>query len=288
MAAPGGGGAGAACAACKYQRRRCTPECPLAEYFPHDRPRVFRNAHRLFGVSNILKTLARAGPEKRREAMHCIIYESQAWDIYPASGCVPIIHGLQQRIRQAELDLRSVHANIQAYRAAQGRDVPELDGDSFGAASPPAPPTSFQFQPAAGNNDNAGGGGLSFFYGGDLMNAATSNDDNIATETSIAPLQMPSWIMQTPHYNMKNTAAAANVVGKLVPQPSHDYRFLVDATMVQHQPQQPIPMQPAELDDEMSYFVEDGDNEMLHESSMNTSENKAMKAPKMEDANGFK
>ena len=268
------GGAGAACAACKYQRRRCTPDCPLAEFFPHDRPRVFRNAHRLFGVSNILKTLDRAGPEKRREAMHCIIYESQAWDIYPASGCVPIIHDLQQRIRQAELDLRRVYAGILAYRAAAaqgGVPVPDSDGDPSASASAPPPP--FQLQPATGDDVAAetygGGGGWPFItmYGGDqqqmVMNAAASDDDNIA-------LQMPPWMMQPPQYDMTTTSAAAvaNMAGKLVPQ--QDHRFLVDATVVsQPEHQQQHTIQPAELDDEMSYFVNDGvdgDSEMPPES----------------------
>ncbi|CAL5046455.1 unnamed protein product [Urochloa decumbens] len=112
--ATGGSAGSAACAACKYQRRRCTPDCSLAEFFPQDRSRVFRNVHRLFGVKNILKTLARAGCE----TMHCIIYESQAWDINPTTGCVPIIQDLQRRIRQAELDLCRAYAGIQAYRAA--------------------------------------------------------------------------------------------------------------------------------------------------------------------------
>ncbi|RLM55515.1 hypothetical protein C2845_PM10G04760 [Panicum miliaceum] len=281
------GGAGAACAACKYQRRRCTPDCPLAEYFPHDRPRVFRNAHRLFGVSNILKTLDRAGPEKRREAMHCIIYESQAWDIYPASGCIPIIHDLQQRIRQAELDLRRVYAGIQAYSAAAaaaqgGGPVPGSDCDPSASASAPPP---FQFQPATGDD---GGGLLPFtMYCGDqqrmMMNAAASDDENIA-------LQMPPWMMQPQQYDMTSAAAVADMAGKVVPQ--QDHRFLVGATMVpqsEHQ-QQHIPIQPAELDDEMSYFADDGvdgDTEMPHESSMDSSEKKTMRAPKMEGANGF-
>ncbi|XP_039842735.1 LOB domain-containing protein 4-like [Panicum virgatum] len=279
------GGAGAACAACKYQRRRCTPDCPLAEFFPHDRPRVFRNAHRLFGVSNILKTLDRAGPEKRREAMHCIIYESQAWDIYPASGCVPIIHDLQQRIRQAELDLRRVYAAIQAYRAAAaaqgGGPVPDSDGDPLASASAPPPP--FQLQPATGDDDVAaeaygGGGGWPSItmYGGDqqqmVMNAAAYDD-----------------VRQ--HYDMTTTSAAAvaNMAGKLVPQ--QDHRFLVDATVVsQPEHQQQLTIQPAELDDEMSYFVNDGvdgDSEMPPESSMDSSEKKATRAPKMESANSF-
>ncbi|CAL5044160.1 unnamed protein product [Urochloa decumbens] len=305
------GGGAAACAACKYQRRRCTPECPLAEFFPQDRSRVFRNAHRLFGVSNILKTLARAGREKRREAMHCIIYESQAWDINPATGCVPIIQDLQRRIRQAELDLRRAYAGIQAYRAAaagaaQG-GLPNSNGGDPSASSSSAPlPPPFQFQLVTGSDDGGGvaaeaydgGGGLPFtMYGGEqqqmMMNAAA------ATEGENIELHMPTWMMmQPPQYEMASAAtAAADMSGKVVQQlpQQQDYRFFIDAMMVpqaQHQ-QQPVPIKPAaELDDEMSYLVDSmdgGDTEMHHEStSMDSSDMKVVKAPKMEDVNDFK
>ncbi|CAN6179035.1 unnamed protein product [Urochloa humidicola] len=307
MAAGGGAGA-AACAACKYQRRRCTPDCPLAEFFPQDRSRVFRNAHRLFGVSNILKTLARAGREKRREATHCIIYESQAWDINPATGCVPIIQDLQHRIRQAELDLRRAYAGIQAYRAAaQGRpSFPDSDGggDPSASSSSSASLPPFQFQLATDYNDNdgvaaqayGGGGGLPFMmYGGEqqqmMMNAAASDGEYIE-------LQMPTLMMQPPQYDMASAAtAAADMAGKVVPQlpvPHQDHRFFIDAAMVpqpRHQ-QKPISIQPAAgLDDEMDYLVDgmDGDNEMHESTSMDSSDKKAaLQAPKTEDANGFK
>ncbi|CAN8269373.1 unnamed protein product [Cochlearia groenlandica] len=46
-----------ACAACKYQRRKCASDCILAPYFPHDRHNQFLNAHKLYGVSNITKII---------------------------------------------------------------------------------------------------------------------------------------------------------------------------------------------------------------------------------------
>ena len=44
-----------ACAACKYQRKKCNPDCVLAPYFPADNPQRFVNFHNLFGVSSILQ-----------------------------------------------------------------------------------------------------------------------------------------------------------------------------------------------------------------------------------------
>lgn len=113
-----GGGASTACAACKYQRRRCTADCELAPYFPQDRAHSFRNAHRLFGVNNMLKTLKRAGtdPDRRAEAMKCVVYESQAWEVCPDSGCVPVILALQKEIQETEHQLRRVRAELDESR----------------------------------------------------------------------------------------------------------------------------------------------------------------------------
>jgi hypothetical protein len=98
--AGGGGGScqNQACAACKYQRRKCNPDCPLARYFPADQQRRFLNAHRLFGVSNIQKTLRRIDPEYGPEAMRALIYQSEARAVDPVYGCVRIIKQLEHEI----------------------------------------------------------------------------------------------------------------------------------------------------------------------------------------------
>ena len=45
------------CAACRFLRRRCNEGCILAPYFPPNEPFRFINAHKVFGASNIVKTL---------------------------------------------------------------------------------------------------------------------------------------------------------------------------------------------------------------------------------------
>ncbi|KAL0330702.1 UNVERIFIED_CONTAM: LOB domain-containing protein 22 [Sesamum angustifolium] len=74
------GGPGAslaqACAACKYQRRRCAPDCPLAPFFPADRVKEFLNAHKLFGVGNIIKILKKVPQHERQNAMRSVIFEA--------------------------------------------------------------------------------------------------------------------------------------------------------------------------------------------------------------------
>ncbi|KAM7471828.1 hypothetical protein LguiA_010011 [Lonicera macranthoides] len=96
-----------ACAACKYQRRKCTPDCILAPYFPHDRHRQFLNAHKLFGVSNITKIIRDLDQPDKDEAMRTIIFQADVRAADPVGGCCRIICELQRQIEfhQAELDI---------------------------------------------------------------------------------------------------------------------------------------------------------------------------------------
>ncbi|KAK6284378.1 hypothetical protein POUND7_003330 [Theobroma cacao] len=103
----GSNGTTQACAACKYQRRKCAPDCILAPYFPHDRQRQFLNAHKLFGVSNITKIIKNLTPPEKDIAMRTIVFQSDARANDPVGGCYRIIQELQRQIEysQAELDL---------------------------------------------------------------------------------------------------------------------------------------------------------------------------------------
>ncbi|KAL6638346.1 hypothetical protein ACP70R_023841 [Stipagrostis hirtigluma subsp. patula] len=302
---PAGGGGGAACAACKYQRRRCTAECPLAQYFPHDQPRVFRNAHRLFGVSNILKTLARAGPERRRDAMRAIIFESHAWDVYPAHGCVPVILALQQQLLHAQRQLHLLNARIHAYRAALGPLPPDADadGDGDGDPSSPAPPPP-------GATDHLASSSFYDEQQQQLMMtmdaAACAYDTNNGVAAAAAASVQAPWMMP-PQYDIATTSNVVVDMAGVVPQLQHhqpDHQFLVDGTTMmmphsssssQQQQQQlycnSVSIPPEPYDDEMSSYLVDNINEEMppHESSTDSSERKAVKAPKMElSANGPK
>ncbi|CAH9116121.1 unnamed protein product [Cuscuta epithymum] len=110
------GGTSQACASCKYQRRRCTSDCPLAPYFPADQPDMFHNAHRLFGVSNITKLLKQIEPSQRGVAMKSIIEEANARAKYPVYGCVAEIQQLMFKIQLAEEELMAVHSQLAFYQ----------------------------------------------------------------------------------------------------------------------------------------------------------------------------
>ncbi|XP_074316975.1 LOB domain-containing protein 27-like [Silene latifolia] len=125
------GGTSQACAACKYQRRKCTPECPLAPYFPPDQPEMFQNVHKLFGVKKIQKLLSALHPSHQTEAMSSIIYEANVRDRFPVTGSLGVIHRLQNEIRKFEEELYAVHAMLAMYRQQQDQqhipsDVPMI------------------------------------------------------------------------------------------------------------------------------------------------------------------
>ncbi|XVF25143.1 hypothetical protein REPUB_Repub13aG0188200 [Reevesia pubescens] len=119
----GSNGTTQACAACKYQRRKCAPDCILAPYFPHDRQRQFQNAHKLFGVSNIKKIIKYINPAEKDIAMRTIVFQSDARANDPVGGCYRIIQELQRQIEysQAELDLVCHQLAIYRAQAAQAQ-----------------------------------------------------------------------------------------------------------------------------------------------------------------------
>ncbi|XP_026665595.2 uncharacterized protein LOC103720129 isoform X2 [Phoenix dactylifera] len=112
-----------ACAACKYQRRKCNRDCTLAPYFPADQQRQFLNAHRLFGVSNILKSIRHLDPVQRAEAMRSIIFQSNARAHDPVGGCYRIILELERQLQRDSAELALVLRQLAICRS-QARPGP--------------------------------------------------------------------------------------------------------------------------------------------------------------------
>ncbi|CAJ1950945.1 unnamed protein product [Sphenostylis stenocarpa] len=106
-----------ACAACRYQRRKCAPDCILAPYFPHDRQRQFYNAHKLFGVSNITKIIKVLSPHDKDQAMRTIIYQSDMRATDPVGGCYRYILDLQAQIEYCRAELELVLQQLAMFRA---------------------------------------------------------------------------------------------------------------------------------------------------------------------------
>ncbi|OIW17697.1 hypothetical protein TanjilG_29047 [Lupinus angustifolius] len=119
------GGTTQACAACKYQRRKCTSECFLAPYFPADQPKVFLNVHKLFGVSNIVKILKILNPSQKKIAMDSIIIQANYRDKYPVHGCWEEICRLQYQICAAEEELQVIYQQLEMCRQQQVQSLPD-------------------------------------------------------------------------------------------------------------------------------------------------------------------
>lgn len=114
------GGTSPACAACKYQRRKCASDCVLAPYFPANQPKMFQNAHRLFGISNITKILKQLEDEDQKaDAMKSIIFEADMRERFPVYGCVEYICYLRQQLQQTMEELHYVYTHLAACREQQ-------------------------------------------------------------------------------------------------------------------------------------------------------------------------
>lgn len=135
-----------ACAACKYQRRKCAPNCSLAPYFPADRQKDFLNAQKLFGVSNIKKILKNVKQNEKEAATRSIIFQANMRAIHPVGGCCHVIKELESYIQfyKAELDfvlhqiaicraqaLENEIQNMGSYQKL-GLDNQEVDGMDIG------------------------------------------------------------------------------------------------------------------------------------------------------------
>ncbi|XP_021761753.1 LOB domain-containing protein 27-like [Chenopodium quinoa] len=133
------GGTNQACAACKYQRRKCAPTCVLAPYFPADQHKMFLNVHKLFGVMKIQKLLHVLPPSTHGEAMASIIHHADIRDRYPVHGCLGVIHALLNQIWQCQAELFDVQSMLKVFRQQheQQQQVPS-DGvpkEDFNGAS---------------------------------------------------------------------------------------------------------------------------------------------------------
>ncbi|CAL5429278.1 unnamed protein product [Camellia sinensis] len=105
---PGGTNVSQACAACKYQRRKCAPDCPLAPHFPQHQHKHFLNVHKLFGVSNIVKVLKTVRSFEEETAMKSMIFHANVRANDPVGGCHRIIRELEQQIQHYEAELEVV------------------------------------------------------------------------------------------------------------------------------------------------------------------------------------
>ncbi|XP_062228104.1 LOB domain-containing protein 6-like [Phragmites australis] len=141
-AAAGVCGTGSPCAACKFLRRRCQPDCVFAPYFPPDNPQKFVHVHRVFGASNVTKLLNELHPFQREDAVNSLAYEADMRLRDPVYGCVGVISILQHNLRQLQQDLARAKYELSKYQAAAaayastGPNGPQAMAEFIGNAVP--------------------------------------------------------------------------------------------------------------------------------------------------------
>ncbi|WCJ20119.1 Lateral organ boundaries (LOB) domain family protein [Euphorbia peplus] len=143
------------CAACKFLRRKCQPECVFAPYFPPDQPQKFANVHKVFGASNVTKLLNELHPSQREDAVNSLAYEADMRLRDPVYGCVGVISLLQHQLRQLQMDLSCAKSELSKY---QNLGITGHAG-LFAAAAAAATATNHHQQNLGINLMGGGGGG---------------------------------------------------------------------------------------------------------------------------------
>ncbi|KAK4768441.1 hypothetical protein SAY87_003582 [Trapa incisa] len=103
------------CAACKFLRRKCQPDCIFAPYFPPEEPQKFASVHKIFGASNVSKLLHEVLPHQREDAVNSLAYEAEARLRDPVYGCVGAISVLQRQVMRLQKELDATNADLIRY-----------------------------------------------------------------------------------------------------------------------------------------------------------------------------
>ncbi|KAE9599488.1 hypothetical protein Lal_00039473 [Lupinus albus] len=103
------------CAACKFLRRKCMPDCIFAPYFPPEEPQKFANVHKIFGASNVSKLLNEVQPHQREDAVNSMAYEAEARIKDPIYGCVGSISMLQRQVIRLQKELDATNEDLMQY-----------------------------------------------------------------------------------------------------------------------------------------------------------------------------
>ncbi|KAG2710441.1 hypothetical protein I3843_04G027200 [Carya illinoinensis] len=112
------------CAACKFLRRKCMPDCIFAPYFPPEEPQKFANVHKIFGASNVSKLLNEVLPHQREDAVNSLAYEAEARIKDPVYGCVGAISVLQRHVLRLQKELEATNADLMRYACNENMSAP--------------------------------------------------------------------------------------------------------------------------------------------------------------------
>ncbi|KMZ60412.1 LOB domain protein [Zostera marina] len=111
------------CAACKFLRRKCQPDCVFAPYFPPHNPGKFSSVHKVFGASNVTKILNELKPHQRDDAVNSLAFEADMRLRDPVYGCVGLISFLQHQLREVEAQLHHTKLELSMYEKCNDKST---------------------------------------------------------------------------------------------------------------------------------------------------------------------
>ncbi|KAI9165711.1 hypothetical protein LWI28_019229 [Acer negundo] len=113
------------CAACKAQRRTCTPQCVFKPYFPSDQPLKFEKVNEIFRAKNVAKIISELDVHFREDAINSLVYEAEARLRNPVYGCDGIISDLLAKLKQAETNLQNAKKKLAPYIGSSPPVMPQ-------------------------------------------------------------------------------------------------------------------------------------------------------------------
>lgn len=93
-----------ACASCKHQRRKCPADCVMAPYFSVKDVEEFDAVHKIFGVSNVSKSLKNLDESQRENAAKSFKWEAMEWDRDPIHGPLGLYES-SEKDKQKQIEL---------------------------------------------------------------------------------------------------------------------------------------------------------------------------------------
>ncbi|KAF9614198.1 hypothetical protein IFM89_015706 [Coptis chinensis] len=141
----------AACASCKFQRRRCGADCFLRPYFPAERYKDFELVHKLYGVRNLVNLLRAINPDWRAREVAVATIVREAWIRHadPVRGSLGVVHNLLSRLSSFNRELEHVRQQLEYHRhREQQRQQQQLKLRQV-------PPSTSELQELTRNNDQA-------------------------------------------------------------------------------------------------------------------------------------
>ncbi|KAJ4972187.1 hypothetical protein NE237_005286 [Protea cynaroides] len=117
------------CAACKFLKRKCIPNCIFAPYFRSDESPKFAIVHKVFRASNVSRILAEVPEQQRADAVNSLAYEAELRLRDPVYGCIGTIAILQNQMHQLQHDLAIARARLALY--THTLPPPDLDHPDF-------------------------------------------------------------------------------------------------------------------------------------------------------------